>query len=99
MASLSSPPSTGSSAPQSVEKISRLAQDYKFDPAVPLRYWLRTAATLVREVCILHEHGMSGMLIFQRLGSTFAKDTMNRRIYFCSAMPSWYSYTWPAILI
>lgn len=51
MASLSSPPNTGASAPQSVEKITRLAQDYKFNPSVPLRYWLRTAATLVREVC------------------------------------------------
>ncbi|CEL07397.1 Putative SMAD6 interacting protein AMSH [Aspergillus calidoustus] len=57
MASLSSPPSTGSSAPQSVEKISRLAQDYKFDPAVPLRYWLRTAATLVREARIYLREG------------------------------------------
>ncbi|KAL4949182.1 hypothetical protein BDW69DRAFT_174962 [Aspergillus filifer] len=57
MASLSSPPSMGASAPQSVEKISRLAQDYKFNPAVPLRYWLRTAATLIREARIYLREG------------------------------------------
>ncbi|KAL2835072.1 hypothetical protein BDW59DRAFT_137059 [Aspergillus cavernicola] len=57
MASLSSPPATGASAPQSVEKISRLAQDYKFNPLVPLRYWLRTAATLVREARIYLREG------------------------------------------
>ncbi|KAL6240156.1 hypothetical protein BDW75DRAFT_197113 [Aspergillus navahoensis] len=57
MASLSSGPSMGAVAPQSVEKISRLAQDYKFNPAVPLRYWLRTAATLVREARIYLREG------------------------------------------
>ncbi|KAL4870784.1 hypothetical protein BDV12DRAFT_165219 [Aspergillus spectabilis] len=57
MTSLSSPPATGASAPQSVEKISRLAQDYKFNPTVPLRYWLRTAATLVREARIYLREG------------------------------------------
>ncbi|KAL5337313.1 hypothetical protein BJX70DRAFT_399781 [Aspergillus crustosus] len=57
MASLSSPAATGASAPQSVEKISHLAQDYKFNPAVPLRYWLRTAATLVREAQIYLREG------------------------------------------
>ncbi|KAL2846981.1 hypothetical protein BJY01DRAFT_169294 [Aspergillus pseudoustus] len=57
MASLSSPPSIGFSAPQSVEQISRLAQDYKFDPAIPLRYWLRTGATLVREARIYLREG------------------------------------------
>ncbi|KAL4926929.1 putative endosome-associated ubiquitin isopeptidase (AmsH) [Aspergillus undulatus] len=57
MTSLPPPPSTGASAPQSVERISRLAQDYKFDPAVPLRYWLRTAATLVREARIYLREG------------------------------------------
>ncbi|KAL4818108.1 hypothetical protein BDW67DRAFT_22087 [Aspergillus spinulosporus] len=57
MASLSPVQSGGASAPQSVEKISRLAQDYKFNPAVPLRYWLRTAATLVREARIYLREG------------------------------------------
>ncbi|KAL4921789.1 hypothetical protein BDW62DRAFT_96738 [Aspergillus aurantiobrunneus] len=57
MAALSSLPNTAASAPQSVEKISRLAQDYKFNPSVPLRYWLRTAATLVREARIYLREG------------------------------------------
>lgn len=42
------PPPSGS-PPQSVEKITQIAQDYEYQPSVPLRYWLRTAATLVRE--------------------------------------------------
>ncbi|KAL4779827.1 hypothetical protein BJX76DRAFT_67738 [Aspergillus varians] len=68
MASLSSPPMSGASAPQSVEEISRLAQDYKFNPSVPLRYWLRTAATLVREARIyLREgHGEQAYLLLFR---------------------------------
>lgn len=41
---------TGGTPPQSVEKITRSAQEYEYNAAVPLRYWLRTAATLVREV-------------------------------------------------
>ncbi|KKK12086.1 hypothetical protein P175DRAFT_0535840 [Aspergillus ochraceoroseus IBT 24754] len=56
MASQLSSPASGPSPPQSVEKITRLAQDYEYNPLVPLRYWLRTAATIVREARIyLHE--------------------------------------------
>ena len=40
----------GGSPPQSVEKITRIAQDYDYNPAVALKYWLRTASTLMREV-------------------------------------------------
>lgn len=50
MASRSSVVGSEGSPPQSVEKITRIAQDYEYNAAVPLRYWLRTAATLVREV-------------------------------------------------
>lgn len=50
MASQIKLPTTGGSPPQSVEKITRIAQDYAYNPAVALRYWLRTAATLMREV-------------------------------------------------
>lgn len=47
----------GGNAPQSVENITRIAQNYEYNSSVPLRYWLRTAATLLREVgyaCYLH---------------------------------------------
>jgi hypothetical protein len=40
----------GASPPQSVEKITRIAQDYEYNPLIPLRNWLRTASTLLREV-------------------------------------------------
>jgi STAM-binding protein len=42
--------STVGSPPQSVESITKTAQDYEYNESVPLRYWLRTAATLLREV-------------------------------------------------
>lgn len=51
MASQIKLPMNGGSPPQSVEKITRIAQDYPYNPAVALRYWLRTASTLMREVC------------------------------------------------
>jgi hypothetical protein len=41
---------TGATAPQSVEIITRIAQNYEYNSSVPLRYWLRTATTLLREV-------------------------------------------------
>jgi hypothetical protein len=54
MASNISAVGTGGSPPQSVENITKIAQDYDYNAAVPLRYWLRTAATLIREVRIPH---------------------------------------------
>ena len=38
------------SAPKSVEQITAQAQDYDFDANVRLRYWLRTANTLLQQV-------------------------------------------------
>ncbi|PYH47894.1 putative endosome-associated ubiquitin isopeptidase (AmsH) [Aspergillus saccharolyticus JOP 1030-1] len=51
------PPTAGAGAspPQSVESITRLAQDYEYNPSVPLRYWLRTASTLIREARIYEQ--------------------------------------------
>lgn len=46
------PSSSSALPPQSVEKITRIAQDYEYNPLIPLRYWLRSAATLIREVCV-----------------------------------------------
>lgn len=40
------------SKPLSVEQIARRAQDYEYNPLVPLRYWLRTAGSLLKEVAI-----------------------------------------------
>lgn len=50
MASQVKLPTAGGSPPQSVEKITRIAQDYSYTSTVALRYWLRTAATLTQEV-------------------------------------------------
>ncbi|KAI9927722.1 hypothetical protein ASPWEDRAFT_29124 [Aspergillus wentii DTO 134E9] len=47
----------GASPPQSVEAITRSAQDYEYNPHIPLKYWLRTAATLIREARIYEREG------------------------------------------
>ena len=45
-------------APRNVEQITEAAQDYEYDAGVPMRYWLRTAAALVKEVGLQnHLHG------------------------------------------
>ncbi|KXG46032.1 JAB1/Mov34/MPN/PAD-1 [Penicillium griseofulvum] len=48
---------TGGTPPQSVEHITRIAQNYEYNSSVPLRYWLRTAATLLREAHIYEREG------------------------------------------
>lgn len=47
-----------SSAPHNVEQITRLAQDYEYNPNIPLKYWLRTANSLVKEVSLVHRRQM-----------------------------------------
>ncbi|KAE8154014.1 hypothetical protein BDV25DRAFT_148474 [Aspergillus avenaceus] len=47
--------SGGPSPPRKVEEITRMAQNYDYSPLIPLRYWLRTAATLLREARIYEQ--------------------------------------------
>ena len=37
--------------PKDVEEIVREAQNFDYNPLIPLKYWLRTAGTLLKEVC------------------------------------------------
>ncbi|KAJ5769293.1 hypothetical protein N7520_003852 [Penicillium odoratum] len=50
-------PSVGGSPPQSVNEITKIAQDYQYNAAIALKYWLRTAATLIREAQIYEREG------------------------------------------
>lgn len=36
--------------PLSIAELTRRAEDFEYTPFVPLRYWLRTADTLLKEV-------------------------------------------------
>ena len=36
----------------SVAEITQKAEDFEYNSHVPLRYWLRTADTLLKEVCL-----------------------------------------------
>lgn len=38
------------SKPMTVKAIASNAADYEFNPSIPLKYWIRTADTLLREV-------------------------------------------------
>ena len=38
------------SRPSNVEQIVQKAQHYDYNPLIPLKYWLRTAVTLLKEV-------------------------------------------------
>ena len=41
---------TASSRPLNVEQIVKKAQNFDYNPLIPLKYWLRTAGTLLKEV-------------------------------------------------
>ena len=41
--------------PMNVKEIVTKAQAFEFNPQIPLKYWLRTADTLLREVCSPNE--------------------------------------------
>ena len=41
---------TGPMRPLNVEQIVQKAQSYEYNPLIPLKYWLRTAGTLLKEV-------------------------------------------------
>ena len=41
---------TAPSRPLNVEQIVNKAQNFDYNPLIPLKYWLRTAGTLLKEV-------------------------------------------------
>ncbi|KAJ5917757.1 hypothetical protein N7454_010132, partial [Penicillium verhagenii] len=47
----------GGSPPQTVEQITKTAQDYQYNAAISLKRWLRTAASIIREAQIYEREG------------------------------------------
>ncbi len=43
--------------PLSVEQIVNKAQNFDYNPLIPLKYWLRTAGTLLKEVWLVTQPG------------------------------------------
>jgi len=43
---------SGGGPPLSIQEIAAKAIDFEYNPLIPLRYWLRTADIMVKEVCI-----------------------------------------------
>ena len=79
--------------PSNVQQIVKRAQQIDYKPLVPLRYWLRSARTLLKEVCRIGGQHMlhSQTDIPLRLKSTNVKATMSKPISYSSAMLSLYS--------
>ena len=50
----------GASRPLSVEQIVNKAQNFDYNPLIPLKYWLRTAGTLLKEVRSVTQPGSYG---------------------------------------
>ncbi|KAL9137152.1 MAG: hypothetical protein Q9175_001637 [Cornicularia normoerica] len=48
---------TGPSRPLNVEQIVKKAQNFDYNPLIPLKYWLRTAGTLLKEANIYEHEG------------------------------------------
>ena len=47
---MNSPRRTSAEKPMSIAEITKRAEEFEYNLFVPLRYWLRTADTLVKEV-------------------------------------------------
>ncbi|KAH8693982.1 putative endosome-associated ubiquitin isopeptidase [Talaromyces proteolyticus] len=76
--------------PHNVEQITRIAQDYEYNPAIALKYWLRTANSLVKEAEIYEREGhdeQAYLLLFRHaqlvlvnlVNHPNAKDEPNRQ--------------------
>lgn len=52
-------------APQSVSQVTKDAQDYEYNAFIPLKYWLRTAAAMIRQVCEPRQAMASGCVVFK----------------------------------
>ena len=57
-----------SSKPMSVEQIVQSAQSYDYNPLIPLRYWLRTANTLLKEVLTVFKSLEARLATDRRIG-------------------------------
>ena len=47
---MNSPRRSSAEKPMSITEITKRAEEFEYNPFVPLRYWLRTADTLLKEV-------------------------------------------------
>ncbi|TGO55072.1 hypothetical protein BCON_0097g00280 [Botryotinia convoluta] len=63
------------SKPMSIKEISAKASDFEFNPAIALKYWLRTADTLLREAYIYQaeDNDQQAYLLFMRYAALVAE--------------------------
>jgi hypothetical protein len=66
--------------PMNIKEIAAKAQDFEFNPFIALKYWIRTADTLYREVIALGRRKDYADMIRHKSTST---KTMTSRHIFC----------------
>lgn len=75
--------------PRNVQQITEAAQEYEYDAAIPLRYWLRSAQAMLKEVgnpfTSLTLDALSDLP--HRQIYTFVKETKKQHTFCSSAMP------------
>ncbi|QSZ31108.1 hypothetical protein DSL72_000671 [Monilinia vaccinii-corymbosi] len=64
------------SKPMSIKEISAKASDFEFNPSIALKYWLRTADTLLREAHIYRaeDNDQQAYLLFMRYAALVAEN-------------------------
>jgi hypothetical protein len=64
--------------PLSVAEISKRAEEFEYNPLISLKYWLRTADALQKEVRATNTLKVYRADRFQRLASTSVKEMNNK---------------------
>jgi len=73
--------------PRSVEEITKAAQSYEYSAVVPLRYWLRTAGTMLKEVIhFIPSPSFPGLIVLPRQKFTIAKAMTSKPTCYYSVM-------------
>jgi len=77
-------------APMSVEEIVKQANNFEYNVHIPLRYWLRSADTIQKEVRMVQSQLSltTALTDLLRRKYTNGKATTNRPIYYFSDMHS-----------
>ncbi|POS84995.1 hypothetical protein EPUL_003630, partial [Erysiphe pulchra] len=68
-------PSPPTSRPMSSKELAIKAQDFDFNPLIPLKFWIRTSETLLREALIYQQEGndQQAYLLFMRYAALVAE--------------------------
>jgi hypothetical protein len=72
--------------PLSIKELTRRAEDIEYDPSIPLKYWLRSADTLLKEVSYSC-YKFARLTLRPRLESTKEKEMISKHTFSTFDMP------------